>query len=129
MFAEVMSQSKISTIWSLDDDYIQLEVVRSMVKYQMPEVSFKTFDKSKELVDLFRSGVYPDLLFLDIRMPEINGLEVLELIQDLQVPSLVIMLTSSANPADREKCEQYSFVKGYEQKPLHPNVLKQLAEL
>jgi two-component system response regulator DegU len=46
----------------------------------------------------------PDLAILDIRMPEMNGIEVLKKIAELGLKSKVCMLTSYPYKQYREKC-------------------------
>ena len=48
----------------------------------------------------------PDLAILDIRMPEINGIEVLKKIRELKMKVKVCILTSYAYPQYRKRCHE-----------------------
>ena len=70
------------------------------------------------------------VIFLDINMPRMNGFEFLETYQaKTQKTPVIIMLTSSDQAADREKCTSYSMVAGYETKPVSVQILEQLERM
>ena len=82
-----------------------------------------------KLPDISRQ-VLPDVIFLDIDMPLMDGFQFLDEFEKLSEQTRnkckVVMLTSSINPQDVNKSKKYSYVKEYINKPLSQDSLEKL---
>ena len=80
----------------------------------------------KEALELIskkeNSGKFPELIFLDLNMPELDGWGFLEEYEKLPKSesglTVIIVLSSSTNPKDREKASSIGFVGDFVSKPL-----------
>ena len=66
----------------------------------------------------------PDVMILDLKMPDIDGLEVLRKVKQTRPEIEVIILTGHGNEADRKRCMELGAF-AYLQKPLDINVLSE----
>ena len=74
--------------------------------------------------------VPPEIIFLDINMPAMNGWDFLNTLNQMSIPLKeklnIYMLSSSSRKTDVNKAKEYSNVKGFVTKPLTKDTLKKL---
>lgn len=74
----------------------------------------------------------PELVFLDLNMPMMDGWEFLKLFEEKYAEKFtntkVIILSSTVNPLDWEKSKEHELVIGFEKKPLSMEALERLKQ-
>jgi CheY-like chemotaxis protein len=117
----------------IDDNEIDSYIAQHIIaKNKMPEkisVMSSAIEALEFLAILKKNGEeFPDYIFLDIRMPEMNGFGFLEEFNKISKVFIahcsVIMLTSSSHERDRQHSFQYPFVKKFITKPLSFDLLE-----
>lgn len=80
-----------------DDNKNQIEEIVTLLREQQtshPDIDFQEFDSGCELLLTVGKGYVYDLIFLDIEMPEIGGIELAEKLKKT-LPSVMIFFISS----------------------------------
>jgi len=121
-----MSSEKRYTIMFVDDDEIDQLVYQRIVR-RVDNVSESIHVTSAEdALDLLKSrpSFLPDVLFLDINMPCMSGLEFLDevsqnknMIKKFDSIAVVVLTTSIAR-ADEQELQKFACVRRLESKPL-----------
>jgi CheY-like chemotaxis protein len=104
--------SKKHSVLLVDDDKFLLDMYRK--KFDETGIEVNVALGSEEALGKLREGLKPEIMILDIIMPGMDGIELLQNIrkEKLSPDSIVIMLT---NESDKEKIDQARSlgVKGY----------------
>lgn len=88
----------------------------------------------REFSNFRNENLEPYLVLLDINMPRVDGFSVAAELSAWQERNnercwfVVMMLTSSSNPADMEKAKEYSLIREFATKPLGVNQLKEVID-
>lgn len=103
----------------IEDDPIANSLVTIALR-QLGVMDVNAVENGLEALE-FLDGNKPDLIFLDINMPEMNGFEFLSFIEanDFILESSIVMLTSSVLTRDKTKAMEFSCVVDYIEKPMN----------
>jgi two-component system response regulator len=115
-----MDSAKSTNILIVEDDADDsFMLVRQLEKAQIDDHVTVIEDGQKALTFLVAAEPLPLAMFLDLRLPGMNGLELLEKIrQDGKLQSLpVIIMTGSSDPRDVAECSRLG-VTAFLEKPV-----------
>jgi CheY-like chemotaxis protein len=118
----------------IDDDEIFNFLHQAVIRQVAADASIQVFQSSKAALEAIHEKPFQNCIFLiDIRMPEINGFELLDAFQQLPADhftnSQVYFVTSSLDDRDREKGLSYPLITGYLEKPISIDKIKEIAGL
>ena len=108
-----------STIWLIDDDPLTNMIHETLLDHYNSALQVRTFTFAGDALEALSSEEEtPDLIFLDINMPEIDGWQFLDSYEKLKVDSRLIMVSSSIYSEDINRAKSYSSVEQFISKPL-----------
>ncbi|AWV97999.1 response regulator [Arcticibacterium luteifluviistationis] len=122
----------LESILLVDDDHITNFIHQKIIDNLKCAKHVKVAKNGLEAIDYLKqdSTVLPDLIFLDINMPKMNGWEFLEAYGNLdnegKENTVIIILTTSQNPDDFEKAKASPYVKVIENKPLTKDMISNI---
>ena len=113
----------------VEDDDIFLFTATFVLNKAFPNAEIAIKHHGQEALDYLMDHE-PDLLFLDLNMPKMNGWEFLEAYEKLNLNQkgkvVLVMLTTSMNPDDRKKAETIKSLDGFISKPLTVEAINDL---
>ncbi len=109
---------KVLLIEDRDSDALLIKEALADLKYECLLTRVKGGREAFAFLENLPPHDFPDLILLDLSMPEISGDEVLRVLKDHSrwkiIP--VVVLTTSNSPEDRKKCQELN-TDGYLTKP------------
>lgn len=114
-------------IMLVDDKDISNFIMRKFIEIRLPDVSVIEFTNPVQAFESITEEK-PDLIFLDLNMPEMDGWQFLEKMKDDDIHHKVAILTSSTSQLDMERSRQFGNVTNFYIKPLTPDELSRIAE-
>ncbi|TDQ06394.1 response regulator [Pedobacter metabolipauper] len=107
----------------VDDDVMTNKIHQALIKKHHAEKQVVLFDKPGAALEYIDKH-HPDLILLDLHMPEIDGWRFLEMMQAHHMEIDVIIVSSSIDPKERTRAKSYEFVKDFVSKPLTHDKVK-----
>ena len=123
---------KRQTVWVIDDDDIHQLFTRKTLQYLKICENIQSFYFSMEAMNTLENliatkGILPDMIFLDINMPYMDGWEFLDayrkLRHKLSKPIDIFMVSSSIADSDKERARSYKEISDFIIKPISPQTL------
>lgn len=111
-------------IYLLEDSEVYSKALSRILETCTPFMITNSFSKGHDLLTFLESDksseTIPDLILLDLYLPDISGWEVLESMEANQIDSPVIIISQSSSPSDVKRSNSYSNVVGYYNKGAFP---------
>jgi CheY-like chemotaxis protein len=119
----------ISKVMLVDDDTAANYLSKELMEQLHAANEIAIAENGLIACEMMKHEDCPDVIFLDIKMPQMDGFDFLECLKSIALSKNVkiIMLTSSVRPEDKEKAFTYKGVVDYFEKPLTPEKLQLVA--
>lgn len=120
-----------STCLVIDDNYIDNLVTRRLLEICNFAKNIILTESPEDAIESLRNGtVVPDVIFLDIRMPLMDGFEFMQEFEKLDISKKnvkIYLLSSSLDPSDIQRSSDNEYITQLIHKPLTRQILEGLS--
>ncbi len=109
-------------IMIVDDVEISNFIMKKMIARIEGEYDLYDYTYPAKAINTLNE-INPDIIFLDINMPEINGWQFLEIMKEKNFTNDVYILTSSTSELDLKRSRDFENVKNFLVKPINLQAL------
>lgn len=122
---------KARSIYLIDDDNNVNFLNKTIIRHSDFAEKVHEFQRAKDALSQLATAKatndLPDIIFLDVNMPEMDGWRFMEEYEKIGIASpIVIMLTSSIDPKDKARASMVPHLKGFKSKPLSMGAVAEL---
>lgn len=107
---------RLRTVLLIDDQEADNYLHRRTIERSGAAESIVVHDSGQGALDYLAAHEAPDLILLDLNMPGMTGWEFLDAHDDPQ--SVIVIVSTSSNPADHDRARAHPSVAGFCAKPL-----------
>lgn len=125
---------RFALTYVVDDDEIFVFVLRKLLEKSDHFDEVVNIGNGLEAIEMLhnqyqKNGLLPDLIFLDLNMPILDGWQFLDAIEQLEFKDRleIHVISSSIDTREIEKAKAYPTVKSFVSKPVTLNWLNSLA--
>ncbi|MBF9252781.1 response regulator [Pontibacter sp. 172403-2] len=111
----------------VDDMEIFNFIMVTSIKNVNPAYAVHDFTNSLQAFASLKE-IAPDIIFLDLNMPEMDGWDFLEQMQAQRLQYKVYILTSSTSELDRQRSKTFANVAQFLVKPVEEDLLKEILQ-
>ncbi len=127
----LLSEKYASRVLLVEDVALNMDLMRSVLTKMLPEAKVLEASNGKEAVDLVQKGDVVDMIFMDIQMPVMDGIDATRIIRahekKLGRYTPIIALTAGVVKGEKEKCLEAG-MDDFLSKPLNQKMLATILE-
>ena len=116
-------------IMLIDDEVTNTIIAKKLLLKYNPSFIIQDYKSAVDAISALKSGAFkPNLIFLDINMPDMNGWAFLDKFTSLKISVDIYMLTSSVDVLDIERAKASQHLQGFISKPLTQIKVQQILD-
>lgn len=113
----------------IDDDVTNNIITKKLLLKYDSSFIVQEYKSAGEAINALKTATFkPNLIFLDINMPDMNGWQFLDKFTTLRLSVSIYMLTSSVDVLDIERAKTSPYLQGFISKPLTQVKIQQVLD-